>query len=144
MINNLFAIIWSCSIFFLFSTPYFIALHSAFCFHDFLSAFLFFSISFLADVDARCTLTAALWVTVYAHTPTHLTYIKKCTWNHIVPPWVSFSNADGEGGDNKRAAEADGGGAKSSIIYGWNPIRGSSLDRVEYTDKYTDPLFGAD
>lgn len=36
--------------------------------------------------------------------------------------------------------EADGGGAKSSIIYGWNPIKGRSLDGNRYTGRYTESL----
>lgn len=40
----------------------------------------------------------------------------------------------------EREAEADGGGAKSSIIYGWNPIRSRSLDG-DNTERYMESYF---
>ena len=84
----------------------------------------------------------------HTHTHTHAhTKSHHSTLSVLLPKWR-------RGWDKKEEIERDGGGAKSSIIYGWNLIRGRSLDgqRVYWqtdrltgrlTDRLTESLFVA-
>ncbi len=63
-----------------------------------------------------CSLFHGLHTHTNAHTKSHCS-----TLSVLLHSWL-------RGWDRNREIEGDGGGAKSSIIYGWNLISGRSLD----------------